>query len=95
MIDFFLYTRFFSLGFTRFYWVLLSFIGFYWVLLGFTGFYWVLLGFTGFSWLVSRLAGFNGVFKGFDSTGPGERMGFLVDAYLRLVFHASSLLGSF
>ena len=48
------------MGFTGFFWVLLSFTGFYWVLLGFTGFYWVL---PGFAWFYEVVPGFTGFYR--------------------------------
>ena len=60
--------RKFSLGFTRFYWVLLGFTGFYWVLLSFIGFYWVLLDFTWFYWVSLDFTGFHLVLLGFTGS---------------------------
>lgn len=40
------------IGFTEFYWVLMSWVGFYLDKLDFIGFYWSFLGFNEFYWVL-------------------------------------------
>ena len=66
------------MGFTGFFWVLLSFTGFYWVLLGFTGFYWVLPGFAWFYEVVPGFTGFYRVCLGLEKGGGINTINWIV-----------------
>ena len=54
-----------SIGYTGFYWVLLSFTWFPWLKMGFNRLYWILLGFHRFEWVSIGYTGFYFVLLGF------------------------------